>query len=115
MTCQSQTQRRGTPNLGTHVRAEAEFLQAGVCEESLREILECFQSYNDLRREELEIFENSFGEREDKLQLSVQTLESSSVLGIQICCGRYHHAVGVSELAGAKVERFHTWEVIAGT
>ena len=70
--------------------------------EGLREILESFQTFNDLSREGLEIFENSFIERRDQLQLSVQTLEASS-------------ALGVSELEGAKVERFHRREVIAST
>ena len=68
-------------------RTSQQWLNAGrqACArgaEDLREILESFQSFNDLRREGLEIFENSFRERGYQLQLSVHTLEASSVLGI---------------------------------
>ena len=81
----------------------------------LRGILESFQSFNDLRQKGLEILEVSFWEREDQLQLCVQILKASSVLAIQVCCGRSHHAVGVVYLVGAKVERFHRRKVITST
>ena len=53
----------------------------GLCD-----VLEGFQSFDDLRRDRLEILKDSFLERRDQLQLGVQILEASSVLGIRGRC-----------------------------
>ena len=78
-------------------------------------VLESFQSFDDLRREGLKVLKDSFWERGDQLQLIVQILETSSVLGIQVRYRISNHAVDVSKLVGAEVERFHMMEVIAIT
>ena len=90
-------------------RLTAGWQASSIGVESMHDILESFQCINDLGREGLEIFENSFRERGYQLQLSVKTLEASSVLGIPVNCGRSHHVVGLSKLAGAEVEIFHGW------
>ena len=64
--------------------------------ERLCEVLERFESFDDLRREGLKVLEDPFWERRDQLELSVQILEASSILGIQVRCGSGHHAVSVA-------------------
>ena len=75
--------------------------------ERLSDVLKSLQSFDDLRRDGLKVLEDPFWERRDQLELFVQILETSSILGIQVRGGSSHHAVSVAQLLGAKMERFH--------